>query len=625
MSSPFTKQKSKKESKSKDDLFLDDHSCEKKSKFGFKRIGSLPYRLKFHKVADFSTPSKKPSKQQPASAISTPTPACTHSTVTAVAPMPPVSLFRKSERNLLEKKSRDEKYIEKLRVDIDGLNNKIAFLQNENAKKLNEIDDLGDEIENMKIAEDFLEKIAEQAIYKVSESDEKVKEILHSYDILLHHMDRMSHENENLLELNGNLTASNNEFMKINEERIAEMEQKLKAKTEELHKMKRLVSERNSTIKNFEFELGKKSVENYELSLKLDKSEEHMKIFEVQHEENLKMLRNSYENEIFFLNSQLSKTQNQIVKITKQQKRIQTMDLETQIDFENQKAKFEIERKNYDITIKNYHNVIEALSMRLKKSDTDVEFIMAENSELKSEILNLRTNYEKLRSSAENLKKNFDDKNQKYDQLMTTSEAEMIAMVSKMNDYFNEKFYEIAELKKNFDVRDNNLKKMTSTILEEYTIGIELAKIELDEKQKKIVDYENEIKSIKFENLQLKMKLNEGSGSKTTTLATIQEETATDDDKKKREEENVQLKLKVTLGHVKTCLPSSQPLLHPFLQLIELDSKFAEFENTSIQRENDYRQIIEQQRRDTEQLRSLEKLNLESNLEMRSVRRKKSF
>lgn len=561
MSSPFTKQKSKKESKSKDDLFLDDHSCEKKSKFGFKRIGSLPYRLKFHKVADFSTPSKKPSKQQPASTITTPTPACTPAAVI----LPPVSLFRKSERNLLEKKSRDEKYIEKLKVDIDGLNSKISFLQNENARKSNEIDELNDEIDNMKIAEDFLEKIAEQAIFKVNESDEKVKEILHSYDILLHHMDRMSHENESLLELNGNLTASNNEFMKINEERIAEMEQKLKAKTEELHKMKRLVSERNSTIKNFEFELGKKTVENHELSLKLDKSEEHMKIFEVQHEENLKMLRNSYENEIFFLNSQLSKTQNQIVKITKQQKRIQSMDLETQIDFENQKAKFEIERKNYDITIKNYHNVIEALSMRLKKSDTDVEFIMAENSELKSEISNLRTNYEKLRNSAENLKKNFDEKNQKYDQLMTTSEAEMIAMVSKMNDYFNEKFYEIAELKKNFEVRDNNLKKMTSTILEEYTIGIELAKIELDEKQKKICEYENEIKSIKFENLQLKMKLNEGSGSK-TTLATIQEETATDDDKKKREEENVQLKLKVTLGHVKTCLAGSQTPSSPLFR-----------------------------------------------------------
>lgn len=53
-------------------------------------------------------------------------------------------------------------------------------------------------------------------------------------------------------------------------------------------------------------------------------------------------------------------------------------------------------------------------------------------------------------------------------------------------------------------------------------------------------------------------------------------------------------------------------------QLKELDEKFAEFENAAIQRESDYKQLIEQQRRDGEQLRGFEKLK-ESNLEMRSV------
>lgn len=54
----------------------------------------------------------------------------------------------------------------------------------------------------------------------------------------------------------------------------------------------------------------------------------------------------------------------------------------------------------------------------------------------------------------------------------------------------------------------------------------------------------------------------------------------------------------------------------------QLDEKFSEFENAAIQRENDYKQIIEQQRLDSEQLRSFEKLK-ESNLEMRSVRKQK--
>lgn len=615
-SSPFTKEKSKKDKKA--DLFLDDNAIptEKKSKMRLFRTPSLPYRLKFRQVADL-TPSKKNSKQ-PASSVLTPIPASMSTVAPVIAP-PPVSIFRKSERNLLEKKSRDEKYIEKLIADIEGLNKKIASLQSQNENKSNEVEGLHNEIENMNIAEEFLEKIAQKAISKVSESDEKVKEILHNYDILLHHMDRMSCENENLLVLNEKLNKSNDEFIKINEERILELEKVLKAKNEELVKMKRQLSERNCTLKNFEFELGKKTMENYDLSMKLDKSEEHFKIFEVQFEGNMKLQQNSYENEIFFLHNQLAKAQNQLVKLSKHQKKIQTMDLESQIDFENQKAKFEIEKKNYDITIKNYQNIIEVLSLRLKKSDTDVEIIMGENLELKSEIATLRTNYEKLRNSAENLKKNFDDKNGLIEQLMASSENEMVTMVSKMNDYFNEKFFEIAELKKSFDIRDKTLKKMTSTILEEYTIGIELARLELDDKQKKLVEYEDEIKAITFENLQLKMKLSEATVKNTSTLATIEEETATDDEKKniqQREEENQQLKIKVRPSE--NLFDLKFIFLSHLNQLKELDEKFSEFESAAIRRENDYKQIIEQQRMDSEQLKGFEKLK-ESNIEMRSV------
>lgn len=47
--------------------------------------------------------------------------------------------------------------------------------------------------------------------------------------------------------------------------------------------------------------------------------------------------------------------------------------------------------------------------------------------------------------------------------------------------------------------------------------------------------------------------------------------------------------------------------------------KFSDFEDAAIQRENDYKQIIEQQRLDSEQMKSFEKLK-ESNMEMRSVK-----
>lgn len=55
-----------------------------------------------------------------------------------------------------------------------------------------------------------------------------------------------------------------------------------------------------------------------------------------------------------------------------------------------------------------------------------------------------------------------------------------------------------------------------------------------------------------------------------------------------------------------------------------MDSKFTEFENAAIQREKDYKNIIEQQRLDSEQLKGFEKLK-EANLELRAVRKKKIF
>jgi chromosome segregation ATPase len=247
------------------------------------RTPSLPYRLKFRQVSDL-TPSKKSSTKPPASLISTPTPASLPTVEPQKEksqPLGRMSIFRRSERNVLDKKSRDLKYIEKLTVDIASLNIQIKALESQNVEKITEINDLNCEIESMKVAEEFLEKIANQAIDKINKSDEKVKEILQNYDVLLHHMDRMNCENDKLLILNDKLQKSNDEFMKISEERLREMEKILKIKCEDLHKMKTKLIEKNNLMKSFEFELGKKTMENYELSMKLEKSEEGLKIFEV--------------------------------------------------------------------------------------------------------------------------------------------------------------------------------------------------------------------------------------------------------------------------------------------------------------------------------------------------------
>lgn len=268
-------------------MFRDDaaipESCDKKSKMRLFRTPSLPYRLKFRQNTDH-TPSKKASKV-PASLLSTPTPALCVPTVEPhkeKSQLSRMSIFRRSERNVLDKKSRDEKYIEKLTLDIASLHKQIKSLESQNVENITEINELNREIEGMEIAEEFLEKIAKQSIDKINKSDEKVEEILQNYDVLLHHMDRMNCENDKLLVLNDNLQKSNDEFMKISEERLREMEKILKIKCEDLQRLKTKLSEKNNLVKSFEFELGKKTMENYELSMKLEKSEEGMKIFEVR-------------------------------------------------------------------------------------------------------------------------------------------------------------------------------------------------------------------------------------------------------------------------------------------------------------------------------------------------------
>lgn len=416
-SSPFSKDKSDKPEKSKKHEEKEKEkekkessedcpaSDKKSSKLRLFRTPSLPYRLKFRQVSDL-TPSKKQDKAEKQDKACTPI-------------NPQTALMFKRCSSMIDRqptKSRDEKYVEKLRMDIEKLHLEMRALKGDVTTKTEEIDELKYEMDNMAKAEVFLEKVAQQSILKIRESDEKIKDILHNYDNMLHNMDRMTIENENLMALNANLDKSNEEMIKIKEEQFNVLEAKLQTKNEEILKLKIHLTEKLNILQTFEFELGKKTIENFELLNKMEQTEEFKKLFEIQHEESLKMLKNSYENEIFFLNNQLAKCQNQLLKLNKNQKKFQhqqqnQFDLESQIDFENQKTKFEIEKKNYEITLKNYQNIIEILSIRLKKSDGDVEVLMQENCEIK-------TNYEKLKNSAENLKKNFDEKNQLFDKLM---------------------------------------------------------------------------------------------------------------------------------------------------------------------------------------------------------------
>lgn len=196
-------------------------------------------------------------------------------------------------------------------------------------------------------------------------------------------------------------------------------------------------------------------------------------------------------------------------------------------------ARITNEKYTYQLTLNNTRSTVTILMDRLKRSDSDVELlkndlemanaakleadqklfqINEELAELYKEAEDYRKALSTLRSSSLALEREVKEKESVFEKLMT-SEEETLETVNKIGKLFNDKLEEnigkyfdmYNEMKLKYEARENYIVDMKS-LLDEFANGIELARRELDSKDEKLFELQQENKSIKLENMTYKFK-----------------------------------------------------------------------------------------------------------------------
>uniref|UniRef100_A0A182Q4L9 Hyaluronan-mediated motility receptor C-terminal domain-containing protein n=1 Tax=Anopheles farauti TaxID=69004 RepID=A0A182Q4L9_9DIPT len=184
-------------------------------------------------------------------------------------------------------------------------------------------------------------------------------------------------------------------------------------------------------------------------------------------------------------------------------------------------SRLKTEKYNYQLTLNNTRSTVNILMERLKKSDGDVELLKAEleqvlrskteteacNGQLREEIAEYQRVLGALRTSSTLLEKEMREKSEVFEQLMS-SEEDAILTVSQIGKLYSDRMEEsmgrylgmYEELKKKYDAREAYIQDLKA-LLDEFANGIELARIELDTKDTKILELEHENKHIKLENM----------------------------------------------------------------------------------------------------------------------------
>lgn len=219
----------------------------------------------------------------------------------------------------------------------------------------------------------------------------------------------------------------------------------------------------------------------------------------------------------------------EITQYVKSREELDTEMQETQLEY----SRLMSERVNYQVALKNTRATVTILMERLKKSDKDVEILKAELdaitvSKLDAEANNIKLMEEvqilsmeideyrhaltALRNSSLNLEREVLEKESVYEKIMS-SEQETLETVNKIGKLFNDKLEEninkyadlYNDIKLKYDVREKYIKDMKS-LLEEFGTGIELARLELDMKEKQLLGLQEENKNHKLEIMTYKFK-----------------------------------------------------------------------------------------------------------------------
>jgi hypothetical protein len=332
-----------------------------------------------------------------------------------------------------------------------------------------------------------------------------------------------------------------------------------------------------------------------ELALINEQAEEKVRIAEIQAEQKLKSLESSIDSTIHQhkalwqsemdkcqkiaedeimqsefekrdLKSLLDETSDMVKekndKITELQRQLQKetqsfMQMKEDFDFELKEARKELarvntEKYNYQLTLNNTRSTVNILIERLKKSDTDVELLKAENEimlttkeelekvhiKMLQELEEYKNALSSLRSSSKALEQEMRDKEEVFEKIMN-SEEDAIETVTQIGKLFNDRMEEniskyidmYSDVKKKYESRETYIKDMKA-LLDEFATGIELARIELDTKDKKLFQLEQENKDIKLENMTYKFKCEQFEKYQPTHTHPSPAELNRDDDEK---------------------------------------------------------------------------------------------
>lgn len=188
------------------------------------------------------------------------------------------------------------------------------------------------------------------------------------------------------------------------------------------------------------------------------------------------------------------------------------------------------EKFNYHLTLNNTQSAVAILVDRLKKSDSDVEDLTKEVAacgeamqaaevrygqellRLQAEVEEYRNALAAVRNSSLALERAVKEKDSAFEQLLS-AEEETLDTVDKIGRLFNDKieekivkYFELyTELKLKYDARESYVLEM-KTWMDEFASGINLARLELDEKNAKLYELQEENKNIKLENMTYRFK-----------------------------------------------------------------------------------------------------------------------
>lgn len=387
-------------------------------------------------------------------------------------------------------------------------------MQDELNNKLIDVDTERDDIkENLKIEFNATLKKYEQQIATLNEvHDMKIKE-MESISIL----ERTQLINEHKESIAKLLQTHTNELERINEQ----CEEKIRISDIQIEeKLKNIDTTIEQTIHK-EKEIWKMEID------KCQKIAEH-EIMQCEYEkQDLKTLLESANELMREKDEKIQQLQNKVnLDVSGYVKNRE------EIEFELNEAQIECahllsEQYKYQIALNNTRSTMNILMERLRKSDHDVELLKEEidtlieqkldiestNIKLMEEMDEYRHTLTALRNSSICLEREMLEKELAYEKIIS-SEQETLDAVNKISKLFSDKIDDnlnkyadlYNDIKKKYDSREMYIKDM-KVLLDEFATGIELARLELDIKNKQLIELQHENKTIKLEISAHKFKL----------------------------------------------------------------------------------------------------------------------